>query len=427
MKNHHIASALGNKSFLFLWFAELFSQIAMNMLNFILILVAYQLTNSNSAVSGIVLAFTIPAVIFGLLAGVYVDRWDKKNVLFATNFFRACLLGILAVFHNNVPILYLLTFAVSTVTQFFIPAETPIIPVIVKKELLYSANALFGIALYGAILIAYGLSGPFLLIFKSTTSFLLLAGIFLLAAICIFFIKEPKLKAIRSIQKNSSLRKELKETFSLILKTKELSSSFILLILIQILVLIVSVLGPGYARDILGIKIAEFPMLFVMPAAIGMVFGAVLLTQYFHRYPKEKSARLGLFISAISVFLLPYGSKVASKAFVHTINMYLPSLLSITIIHIMIVLAFILGVAISLIFVPSNTLIQEKTSDNLRGKIYGTLNSVVSLCSILPVIVVGSLADVFGVGIVLSFVGVSIAAIGILHMLVHTPATGRIS
>lgn len=419
MSNHHIASAFRSRSFVFLWLAELFSQIAMNMLNFMLILVAFQLTNSNSAVSGIVLAFTIPAVIFGLLAGVYVDRWDKKNVLFATNFFRAGLLIVLAIFHKNIPLLYIITFAVSTVTQFFIPAETPIIPVIVSSEMLYSANALFGIALYGAILLAYGLSGPFLLLFKPTGSFILLGGIFLIAAIFISLIRESKLKAIKSIKKDSSLFKELKETFSLILQTKELSSSFLLLIVIQILVLIVAVLGPGYAKHVLNINIAEFPLLFVMPAAIGMVVGAILLTNYFHSYPKQKSARLGLFISAISVFLLPYGSKVTSRPFILMINMYLPKFLTINILHIMVFLAFIMGLAISLIFVPSNTLIQEKTSDDLRGKIYGTLNSVVSLCSILPVAIVGSLADVFGVSIVLSVVGVSIAIIGVLHIFVQ--------
>lgn len=207
---HHIASALRNRSFFFLWLAEIFSQIAMNMLNFILIIVAYQLTESNSAVSGIVLAFTIPAVIFGLLAGVYVDRWDKKKVLFATNFFRACLLIVLAIFHRNIPILYLLTFAVSTITQFFIPAETPIIPLVVSNELLYSANALFGIALYGAVLIAYGLSGPFLILFKPITSFFVLAGIFMLAAISILFVKEPRLHMKESKEKRTlSIPQEL--------------------------------------------------------------------------------------------------------------------------------------------------------------------------------------------------------------------------
>lgn len=420
MANHHIASALRNKSFLFLWLAEIFSQVAMNMLNFILIIVAYQLTNSNSAVSGIVLAFTIPAVIFGLLAGVYVDRWDKKKVLFATNFFRACLLIVLAIFHKNVPLLYLLTFLVSTVTQFFIPAETPIIPLVVKKEMLYSANALFGIALYGAVLIAYGLSGPFLLFFHPITAFFFLAVIFAIAALCIFFVKEPRLKAMKqNTAKNISIKRELKETFSHILKTKEVYSSFILLIVIQILILIVAVLGPGYARGILNIPIAEFPLLFVTPAAVGMVLGAIALTNYFHDYPKYKSARIGLFLSAFAVILLPYGSKVTSRPIIHTINTYLPKFLDINILHIMVFLAFLMGIAIALIFVPSNTIIQEKTSDELRGKIYGTLNSVVSLCSILPVVLVGSFADVFGVGYVLTAVGIVIAAIGVVHIFVN--------
>src|SRR5258708_6816433 len=266
----------------------------------------------------------------------------------------------------------------------------------------------FGIALYDAILIAYGLSGPFLLIFKPTTSFIALGIIFLLAAVCIASIKEPKLKAIKSINKNSSLTQELKETFSLILKTKELSSSFLLLIVIQILILIVSVLGPGYAKNILNIPIAEFPLLFVLPAAIGMVFGAILITNFFHRYPKQKSARLGLFISAIAVFLLPYGSKVTSRTFVHILNIYLPKIVQINILHIMIALAFIMGLSIALIFVPSNTIIQEKTPDELRGKIYGTLNAIVSLCSILPVALAGPLADMFGVSVVLTVVGISI-------------------
>lgn len=420
MANHHIASALRNKSFLFLWLAEIFSQIAMNMLNFILIILAFQLTNSNKAVSGIVLAFTIPAVIFGLLAGVYVDRWDKKKVLFATNFFRACLLVALAIFHRNMPMIYVLTFSVSTITQFFIPAETPVIPLVVKKELLYSANALFGIALYGAVLIAYGLSGPFLLLFRPNISFFVLAGIFFIAAVCIMFVREPKLQLLKAKSKKQlSIAKELKETFAHILRTKEVYSSFILLIVIQILILIVSVLGPGYARHVLNIRIAEFPLLFVTPAAIGMVLGAVILTNYFHKYPKYKSARLGLFLSALAVFLLPFGSRVTARPIVHTLNTYLPKMFTINILHIMVFLAFMMGIAIALIFVPSNTIIQEKTSDDARGKIYGTLNSVVSLCSILPVILVGSLADVFGVGAVLTSVGISIAVIGVVHIFVH--------
>jgi MFS family permease len=92
---------LSERSFLFLWLAEVFTQVSMNMLSFVLILVAFKLSGSNTAVSGIVLTFIVPAIIFGLLAGVYVDRWNKKAVLFNTNIIRGALLLAIVVFHNN--------------------------------------------------------------------------------------------------------------------------------------------------------------------------------------------------------------------------------------------------------------------------------------------------------------------------------------
>src|SRR5437660_1254706 len=96
-----LLAALKNKSFFSLWVAEVFAQLAMNMMNFMLLLVAYSLTRSNTAVSGIVLAFTIPAIFFGILAGVFVDRWNKKTVLIATDMLRAILVFILAFVHPN--------------------------------------------------------------------------------------------------------------------------------------------------------------------------------------------------------------------------------------------------------------------------------------------------------------------------------------
>jgi len=413
-----LIQVLANRSFLFLWLSEIFSQIAMNMMNFILILVAFSLTNSNTAVSGIVLSFTIPAVLFGLLAGVFVDRWNKKKVLIVTNFSRFILLLLLVFFHTNLVLLYALTFIVSIVTQFFIPAETPIIPLVVKKHLLLSANALFGLALYGSILIAYALSGPFLILFGSTNAFFLLALFFLLAGIFIFFVTEPKpeKKTFKKLVVSISIKEEIKRAISTIVKIGDVSHAFFLLIVAQILIMVISVIGPGFAKHILGVTIEQFPILFVTPAAIGMAFGAFIVTNFLHRFSRHKSATLGLFICALALFLMPFGSKVASKDFIHVLNYYLPHFLQVTILHIMVVLAFVLGISNALIFVPSNTLIQEQTSDEMRGKIYGALNSTASLISILPVILVGSLADVFGVGTVLIILGSIVFILAIVRL-----------
>ncbi len=56
------------RPFLFLWLAQIASQLAFNMMNFVLILFVFERTSSNTAVSGIVIAFTLPALFFGMLA-----------------------------------------------------------------------------------------------------------------------------------------------------------------------------------------------------------------------------------------------------------------------------------------------------------------------------------------------------------------------
>ncbi len=416
--NNRLFSVLSIKPFLLLWLAEVFSQVAMNMVNFMLIIVAFEIANSNTAVSGIVLSFTIPAIIFGIVAGVYVDRFNKKTVLFSTNIIRAGFLILLAFLHANLGIIYLLSFSMAIVTQFFIPAETPMIPNLVPSEHLLTANALFSMGIYGSIFVAYALSGPFLLLFGNKYSFFILSLLFLTASILISFIKQKKVEKIeKKVPVVLSMRDEIKAIFHLIKKTKSISHSVFLLTLSQILILVLAVVGPGYARHILHIRVNEFPLIFVTPVTLGMVLGALFIGNYFHNRSRDKMATWGVFLTGVSLLLFPYGSKVASREFVHVINQHLPHLLKINILHIVVVLAFIFGIAMALIFVPSNTIIQEETSDESRGKVYGALNGLVGLFSLFPIILVGSFADVFGVGSVLTGVGVIVIIIWISRLI----------
>src|SRR5687768_8469121 len=127
-----ILRAFKVRSFLMLWLGEIFTQVSVNLLNFLLIFLVFSLTKSNTAVAWLVISFTLPAIFFGWIAGVYVDRWDKKKVLFATNIIRAVLLVILAFFDTNLLLIYAVSFLVALVTQFFIPAESPMIPQVVE-------------------------------------------------------------------------------------------------------------------------------------------------------------------------------------------------------------------------------------------------------------------------------------------------------
>ena len=67
-----------NRHFMFLWMAQAISQIAQNAINFGLLVLVQERTNSTTHMAVAVLSFILPGVIFGILAGVVVDRAEKK-------------------------------------------------------------------------------------------------------------------------------------------------------------------------------------------------------------------------------------------------------------------------------------------------------------------------------------------------------------
>jgi len=398
MQRNPLISALSIPSFLLLILSEFFSQFAMNLFNFILLIVVFQISSSNLAVAGVVLAFTLPSILFGIIAGVFVDNWNKKRVLVITNILRAASAIPLIFISTNLFLIYLLTFIVSLITQFFIPAETPIIPQLVPKKFLLSANAVFSLGIFGSIIVAYALSGPFLLILGVSKIFLFITILFGASAFFAFLIKF-KFKKHKTDQK-IEIFTEVKDAFSLMARKEKIYHSLFILTLLQTLILVIAVLGPGYATNILKIEVEKFPLLFVTPAVVGMTVGAVIIGSFLHKYQKQTLVKVGLLIIGIILIIFPN---------VETIfEILLPQSMSIGSVRIMMFMAVVVGFAFSLVFVPSNTMIQEETTDKQRGKIYGTLNTMVGIVSVVPVLTVGVVADNFGVDKVLTLVGIVI-------------------
>ena len=410
-----IIAVLSIPSFLFLLISEFFSQFAMNLLNFTLLIVVFELSKSNIAVAGVVLSFTVPSILFGILAGVYVDKRNKKNILVYTNILRAIASFPLLFLSHELFVVYILSFLVSFVTQFFIPAETPIIPLLVRREQLISANALFSIGIFGSIIVAYALSGPLLLFLGKENVFVFITILFAISAFFAFLIKllyEPP-KMLQKI----NIFEEIRDAFSLMAKKDNVYHSLFLLTLLQTLILVIAVIGPGYATNVLRIEVERFPLLFVTPAVVGMSIGAILIGNFWHNKSKQALAKIGLLIIGFVILLFPYGYMITSRETVQAINSFLPGIVDINNVHIMLFLSVLIGFAFSLVFVPSNTILQEETTDRQRGKIYGSLNSLVGIVSIIPVLGVGLLADIFGVSKVITAIGLIIIFMSIIRIL----------
>src|SRR3990167_9197011 len=178
-----------NRPFLLLWGAQILSQLAFNVLNFILLIRVFTLSSSSLAVSLLILSIGVPSLIFGLLAGVYVDRWNKKAVLVATNLLRAgAVLLYLPFLTDGLAWLYLITFGVASITQFFAPAEAATIPALVRGGARYTANSLFLFTLYGAFIIGYSIAGPIQHLLGETAPYYLAAGAYAIAAFLSFLL-----------------------------------------------------------------------------------------------------------------------------------------------------------------------------------------------------------------------------------------------
>lgn len=413
--SHDFTKLLKDKPYAFFLLSVVFSQVAFNMMNVVLIFIIFNLTNSNFLVSMILLTSLVPQVFLSFIGGIVADTRNKKKILVFGNLGRALFIFPLFFLNASVAAIYILALLISIVTQFYLPAETPVIPHIVPENLLVPANSLFGLALFGSILLGYIFAGPALLALGDAYVFAVITALFVLAGLFAHLIpysafkehtKEGKRKITQEME--DSLKSYLLNTYRLLHQTSGVAASFILLILSQVVIMILAIIVPGYAKDILKIQVENVSLLLFAPAALGMIVSVLLVGTILKNATRSKLMNTGVFISGIILLLLPLMAKVTSREVVTVINLVLPTYLRITVLHMVVVLAFFAGVGNALIFIPAQTTIQEKIPENFRSKIYGLLFAMTGLFSLLPIVLVGGLADTIGVNSVLIILGVLI-------------------
>jgi MFS family permease len=191
-------AVLRNRSFLLLWLSQAATQIGGNMVLYGLTVVVLETTESKTAVSGLMLTFLVPAVLFSAVAGVYVDRLDAKPVLWVTNLLRALAIGAMIFVQAQLWVIYLLNIFVSTVTTFFSPAEAAMIPRIVPRNQLVAANSIFTITLNAAFALGFALFGSLAVTLVGPTGLIaIVAGLYFMAAVFCLPCRAPPTSSTR--------------------------------------------------------------------------------------------------------------------------------------------------------------------------------------------------------------------------------------
>ena len=239
---------------------------------------------SNAAISALFLTFLVPAVLLSAVAGVYVDRVDRRAILVMTNLLRAAaILGIYFVGSDLAGILLLNVF-VSVVTVFFAPAEAAMIPVVVPRSQLVAANGLFTLTFNGAFAIGYALLGPLIVTLLGPERLILVvAALYGAAALSCSTLPSARPRAGQLVQLDLAVVGEtesavaqnvgaLGEGIEYIRKNPAISWSLVYLGISASLVGVIGVLGPSFAQVTLGLDPKDL-IVVVLPLGLGIVFG----------------------------------------------------------------------------------------------------------------------------------------------------------
>lgn len=420
-KTSSFSSVLENKGFRILWANQILVQLAQNTLNFALIIWVFKLTDSNLAVAALILAIYLPALIFGLFAGVLVDFADKRKIIILIDLLFAGAFLIFPFIRKFYPLILINTFLINSLAQFFMPAESSSIPHLISKTKLFLANSLFTFSLYAAFMIGFTIAGPILNAFSISPIFYM--GALFLSLAAFISQKLPRLKVKRKDPFKGGdiwtvVTSEIKETLAFIRGKLPIATSIGLLAGLQGVIGVLAVLTPSYMERVLKVHATDASLYVMLPLGLGMVSGALFIGKFFNQLPRRNLVIPGIILAGFLLMGVGVAPNLATLLDATTLPQRIihlryffnaPSLASTFAIG-----AFFLGASAIAIIIPSQTVLQENTDSKNRGKIFAVLFVLMNAFAIVPVILAGALADIFGETAVFMAIGLIIFAIGVL-------------
>ncbi|HEY7527153.1 MAG TPA: MFS transporter [Candidatus Limnocylindria bacterium] len=423
-------SVFRNRSFVLLWTAQLLSQLANNMVLAALMATVVAATGSNTANAVLILTFLVPAVIFSAVAGVFVERSDARLIMLAANLLRGVGMVLFIFVGANVALILFINLLVATVTAFFAPAELTAIPRIVDRRNLMAANSVFVLTINATFAIGFGFLGPLLLTTAGADAvYVVVAVMFGLAAAAI--VPLPACRPERTaLPQPSSAAHALRAVYDQVIEgigfvraNRRIAWSLAYLGIAASLIGVMGAIGPGFATDILLLRPQDF--FFVMgPAGLGAVMGILFLNAYGKSLPRRLVIDVGLVAMGVTLIGLALVKPITTflgPAF-GPIQNSLPETLSpiISLIALVVVIAVTAGVEYAFVAIPSQTALQEELPTGVRGRIFGILNTLLSVASFLPVLIAPAAADLLnlvfrgaGIPVVMGMLGLATLVAGI--------------
>jgi MFS family permease len=416
-------AVLSNRRFLVLWLAQLFSQVAQNAILFTLLVIVLTKTKSTTDTSILVLSYVVPSLLFGMVAGVLVDRWRKRDILIATNAFRSFAAIAFLLSKDHVEFIFAVNVAFSAIGQFFATAEVATVPSLVPKSQLMAANSLVSLAWTGAQFGGMVFFAPiFIKTFGADALFVAAALLFVAAAILARSL--PKHVGAREGKDAQEERffqtapRELWQALRLLRSDPASCLAMAQLTLSSSLVLLFAVLVPRFMQEVLDVRPDDAVYIFA-PAGVGAILGLRLLPWLAGKIGKDRVVAFGLVGLAVCLIAMGLVQNIADALQrTEALNPFGPERLGGLSLLVALTMFFAgpLGLTYAMVNAPAQTVLHERAPPEMRGRVFGAQMALASVAAIIPLLLVGAVADIYGVSFVLFDIAVVVAALAGLSL-----------
>jgi DHA3 family macrolide efflux protein-like MFS transporter len=365
-----------NRYFVYLWTGQFISTVGDALTSLAAGIIVFQVTHSILNVGIMLMVSSIPTLVFGLVAGVFVDRFDRKTIMVASVVIRAGLVAAIPLslaLTNNILWLYVIVLLSASVQQFFDPANDSVLPEIASDEELAAANSLMAIAQFGSTAIGFALAGLLIgtsleLVFWIDTATFLFSGL-MISLVAVKPLEVEEEATVRDIVRNLGVGARF------ILKSSVLRSATVLQTPRMVVIGLQNVLLLPFALQVLNATEFEYGLQEGI-TSIGFVIGSLLMARYAERI-REGSWMVLSFL----------GMGIAGLLYALSSNIWMA-----------IVLIGVSGVLNAPSFVASRLINQRNTPRDMRGRVFSTSYVIRDVAYLIGMGLAG-LADIWDVRI----------------------------
>ncbi len=343
---------LGKRSFFALWLARFISSVGDWLALLPLFsLIAFQRHGSAAETSMVMVSFSVPVILLGPVAGVFVDRSNLKRTLIICDLICAVLAALLA-FSGHLYQMYLLMAGLSAASCFFIPGQTAALPLIVPENELLVANSINVQTLQLNQIFAPAVVGFAVAWLGEKNCFYLDSASFIISALLVSTIRIER-QTVRDVSARTTIWADFKAGLKFITGHPVARVLVLTIAIANGAVAIFEALFAVYVRDLLGGGSRMFGSV-TSALGVGTILGALLVGRFAQRQARPRIINAGFLVQAISVFILgvwamPVSTLAASVG---------------------------LGAGAALVFLSAQTFALEEVPPEMLGRVTSTATSV---------------------------------------------------